>query len=45
MHSDIAWGTLVLVIYLATIVWYPRRWGIARVKASANDVVTESVTA
>lgn len=45
MHSDIAWGTLVLVIYLATIVWYPRRWGIARVKAPANDVATESVTA
>lgn len=28
MHSDITWGTLVLVIYLAAIVWCPQCWGI-----------------
>lgn len=39
MHSDISWGTLVLVIYLATIVWHPRRWGIARTRAPAASVV------
>jgi hypothetical protein len=30
MHSDIAWGTVVLIVYLAAIVWQPWRWNIAR---------------
>lgn len=32
MHSDIAWGTLVLIVYLAAIVMSPQRWGIARAR-------------
>jgi hypothetical protein len=32
MHSDIAWGTLVLLIYSAVIIRSPRRWGIVRVE-------------
>jgi len=32
MHSDIAWGTLVLIIYLAALVWRPQRWGFARTR-------------
>jgi alpha-1,2-mannosyltransferase len=45
MHSDIAWGTLVLIVYLAAIVWNPQRWGIARVRPDAQPVATASVTA
>jgi hypothetical protein len=30
LHSDISYGTLVLIIYLATIMLFPQRWGIAR---------------
>jgi hypothetical protein len=45
MHSDIAWGTLVLIVYLTAITWNPQRWGIARVRPSAQPVATASVTA
>ncbi|MDB5634094.1 MAG: hypothetical protein JWR49_2949 [Tardiphaga sp.] len=45
MHSDIAWGTLVLIVYLAAITWNPQRWGIARVPPNALPVATASVTA
>jgi hypothetical protein len=45
VHSDIAWGTLVLIVYLATITWNPQRWGIARVRPDAQPVATASVTA
>jgi hypothetical protein len=45
MHSDIAWGTLVLIVYLAAITWNPQRWGIARVRPNALPVATASVTA
>lgn len=39
MHSDIAWGTLVLLIYPAAIMWSPQRWGIARAgKPTATTV-------
>jgi len=37
MHSDITWGTLVLIIYLAVLMGYPRRWGMARTAASRPD--------
>ena len=37
MHSDIAWGTLVLIVYLAAIVWNPQRWGIARTTTRSPD--------
>ncbi len=30
VHSDIAWGTLVLIVYLAALVWTPQRWGFLR---------------
>lgn len=30
MHSDITWGTLVMIVYLAVIACAPQRWGIAR---------------
>ncbi|MDB5619187.1 MAG: hypothetical protein JWQ24_3425 [Tardiphaga sp.] len=33
MHSDISWGTLVLIVYLAMLMIFPQRWGIARTKA------------
>lgn len=42
MHSDIAWGTLVLIVYLAAIVWQPQRWGLARQgKQTAQAAATE----
>ncbi|WP_172980276.1 glycosyltransferase family 87 protein [Tardiphaga sp. P9-11] len=39
MHSDIGWGTLVLTVYLATIVRYPHRWGIARSQTNALETI------
>jgi hypothetical protein len=42
MHSDIAWGTLVLIVYLATIVWSPQRWGIARVRAAGVQEIADT---
>jgi len=27
-HDDIMWGTLVLIVYLATLIFYPKNWGI-----------------
>lgn len=29
MHSDISWGTLALIVYLAVLMIFPGRWGIA----------------
>jgi hypothetical protein len=37
-HDDIMWGTLVLIVYLATIIFLPRNWGIRDV----SDPLTTS---
>jgi hypothetical protein len=42
-HDDIMWGALVLIVYLATIIFFPRNWGIGTDTApgarDANDPV------
>ncbi|MGP8122300.1 MAG: hypothetical protein ACLP8B_17490, partial [Xanthobacteraceae bacterium] len=32
-HDDIMWGTLVLIVYLATIIIVPKNWGIGAMAA------------
>lgn len=49
MHSDIAYGTLVLIVYLAVMIWKPQWWNIARAKqpspAVAPDRASSGATA
>ncbi|MGP8121379.1 MAG: glycosyltransferase family 87 protein [Xanthobacteraceae bacterium] len=44
-HDDIMWGTLVLIIYLATIIIVPKNWGIGAVTAPVEPKSVDTAPA